>query len=101
MSKFIITLDSGNAVKRNAITVYFQARSWAVWHHFEDMWLLNNVPDNVKSQEIYIALSQLPIIGESSIFVMRIESTSPITYFGRGPKAGWEWLAAQNWGQIA
>jgi hypothetical protein len=101
MSQFIIATNNATVPQRNAITEYIQSKGWPLWHHFEDLWLVATSPldvpdaDNTTSQTIKTELEALPAIGPATyLLVIKVsKSTQPMTHFGFGPKAGWEWTA--------
>jgi hypothetical protein len=49
MSRYIVVTNSAAITKenRNALTVFFEGKGWSVWHWFEDLWLLDNVPNDL------------------------------------------------------
>lgn len=101
MKKFILVLNVGLQPTKDAITNYLRAKGWPIWHWFENLWLLSNVPDNVTAQSLSEEILALiaPIApGPLTSHIVIDASDKPSAYFGRGPKEGWEWML-QNWGR--
>ncbi|HEY6768579.1 MAG TPA: hypothetical protein VI386_27790, partial [Candidatus Sulfotelmatobacter sp.] len=43
----LIILTNGATIgtnERNALTAFLEAKQWAVWHWFNDVWLVDGVP---------------------------------------------------------
>jgi hypothetical protein len=97
MNKFIVTLDVGTREQRNAVTEIFKKKEWKLWHWMEDVWLLAQVPDEVTSKVIAEELEAHPLMAGKPNIVIRIPDSTESTYWGRGNKDGWEWMA-QFWG---
>lgn len=99
MSKFIVTLDGGTIDQRNAVTNIFLKKEWRIWHWMEDLWLLSEVPDEVTAQAISEEIYAHPVLKEKvKSVVIRIPDSAVLTYWGRGSKKGWDWMA-QFWGK--
>lgn len=98
MSKFLVALDVGTRDQRNALTDLFQKRGWNVWHWMEDIWLLAAVPDEITPKAIAGEISAHLVFQTGAKFIIiRITDSGKITYWGRGSKEGWEWMA-RFWG---
>ena len=98
--KFIIATRRSTSAQQQAITGHLEMKKWAWWHHFEDFWMCSSWDKStMTSQQLYEELANDAAIGKD-LFMVVIKlqhGTEPMTYFGFGPKEGWEW-AAQVWG---
>jgi hypothetical protein len=102
MSQFIIATNNANAIQRNAVTEYVKSKGWAYWHHFEDLWMFTTAQNDVAtSQQIFNELTNISEIGKTTyIIVIRLAKPGqPMTHFGFGPAAGWDWTK-QYWGSV-
>ena len=47
--RLIISTNSAlvNVAAKNAITAFLEAKRWSVWHWYEDLWLIDNAPDQI------------------------------------------------------
>lgn len=99
MSKFIVSLDVGTRDQRNAVTDIFLKKGWKLWHRMEDVWLISEVPEHITAKDISLELDAHPLIGEKTKqLVIRVPDSKESSYWGRGPKDGWDWMA-RFWGR--
>jgi hypothetical protein len=97
MSRFVVTLNAGKLEQRNAITALIQAKGWPLWHHFEDVWMIANVPDDISSKALYEEFESISVIGDHSLLVLKVEGDPRLTHWGRTNKEGWVWMK-KFWG---
>ena len=73
---------------RNAITKLLEAKGWEVWHWFEDIWLLADVPD---TQKLEILRDEIRSLSKKNmhVLVMNVDGNG---LAGRIPTAGAPWL---------
>lgn len=90
MSRFVVALNGGTVDQRNALTALFSGEKWELWHHFEDLWILADVPADVTSRAI--SEKVMPLIGGKAHLVIKIQDPAQITCWGVASKKGWEWM---------
>ena len=99
MNRFIVALNGGSRDQRNALTALFQAKAWPVWHYFEDLWLLSEIPENVTAKSLHSELEKIAVIGEHSIVILKI-AEGQHEFYGRANPEGWEWMK-KSWGKVS
>jgi len=54
MKRLIIVTDSSQItnIERNALTEFLKAQRWSVWHWFQDLWLVDEVPPSTDLGEL-------------------------------------------------
>jgi hypothetical protein len=80
---------------RNALTAFLEAKGWAVWHWFEDLWLIDDAPNGVN----LVALREeirgaIPTI--SHFVIMAAEG--PADHAGIVPTPSAQWFV-EHWGR--
>jgi hypothetical protein len=95
MKKFIIATDHASPEQQNAITNHVKAMGWGYWHWFEDLWLLENVPDMWTPASIHTIFIREAILQECTIMIMNV--SDPISYWGNSPQESWSWML-EKWG---
>jgi hypothetical protein len=95
MKKFIIATNQATSEQQNAITKLVKDMGWGYWHWFENLWLLQNVPDDWAPGGIHATLIRDPILKECSLIVMSV--SDPISYWGNAPQESWSWMF-DKWG---
>jgi hypothetical protein len=60
-------------VHRNAITAFLEGKGWAVWHWFEDLWLIDNPGEAVALTDLRDQLAVASGDEKLSIFVLATE----------------------------
>jgi hypothetical protein len=91
MSRYSVVTNSASITKdqRNALTAFFESKGWSVWHWFEDLWLLDNVPSDLSlgtlREEIFSAIP-----GISQIMIMSTEGLK--SHSGQVPPESVPWI---------
>ena len=99
MSKFFILLEGATKSQKDAVTTYLMAKPWGVNHHFEDLWLLTGVPNEISAKGLCDEIRAVPGVGSQiTMLVNRIADGASMTFWGRSAPANWEWMA-KNWGK--
>ncbi len=88
-------INGANAQERNQITRLLEGKEWAVWHWFEDVWLVAIPNGSVDTKVLRAEITAL--VGPLKHVLVMDVGDGEIVYSGLGPPAGWPWMAA-NWG---
>jgi hypothetical protein len=94
--RLIITTDSAvtHVSGRNALTAFLEAKGWAVWHWFQDLWLIDGVPEQIDvvalREEIRAAIPG----GLPHFLILSAEGL--IIYSGMVPTTSLQWLT-EHW----
>jgi hypothetical protein len=94
-AKLQVALDVGTREQRDAITFHLNAKGWKLWHWYQDLWLLAEVPDEVTPRRLWEELRALPPLSQKSVLVMGLDGTP--SYYGNAPRDSWDWMA-DYWG---
>ena len=83
---------SGVAAK-NTLTAFLEAKGWAVWHWFEDLWLLDNVPAQTNLMALRDEINRvIPTLGQ----VLVLSTEGPINHAGTVPAQSAQWFT-EHW----
>jgi hypothetical protein len=86
----MISLDVGTREQRDAITFHLNGKGWKLWHWYQDLWLLAEVPDDVTPQRLWEELHALPPLAQKSLLVMRFQD-APV-FYGNAHRESWGWM---------
>jgi hypothetical protein len=74
---------------RNALTAFLEAKGWSVWHWFQDLWLIDNVPEDTKLGSLRDEIkSVIPTL--TRIMIMTTEGEK--NHAGQVPTEGIKWI---------
>lgn len=91
MKSFIVATNSAPTIVRDALTAFLQTRPWGYWHHVNDLWIIAELPDEYTAQKLWNEITTaVPICEPVTMLVLSMDQ--PRTYWGRGPRPGWDWL---------
>ena len=85
--------STSTVASKNALTAFLEAKGWSVWHWYDDLWLIDDVPDEINlialREEIRKAIPTLP-------YFMTMAAEGPINHAGMVRKESLEWFK-QHW----
>jgi hypothetical protein len=95
--KLLVILDSGTAPQRDAITAFIHGQGWDSWHWIDDVWLLNDVPNDVTPRELWLELigSDYVLIPIRGLVMML---GTEMSFWGGHTRESWAWLI-EKWGR--
>jgi hypothetical protein len=93
--RLIIATSSTAVPAKNALTAFLEAKGWAVWHWFEDLWLIDNVPNGVSLPVLRDEIRRaIPTISN----VLIIAAEGPSDHAGVVPTPSAQWFI-EHWGR--
>jgi len=96
MKRLIIATDAATATlaSRNALTAFLEGKDWSVWHWFQDLWLVDGVPDSIDLTALKGEISAALPAPNHNIMIMSTEGS--ITHSGLVPAASIPWIQ-EHW----
>ena len=95
--RLIVAVNSSvtNVAAKNALTAFLEAKGWSVWHWYDDLWLLDNVPNTLSLSELREEIrNTIPTISQVLIF----STEGLINHSGTVPQGSLTWFT-EHWGR--
>jgi hypothetical protein len=95
MRMIIVTNSAVTQVSAgNALTAFLEAKRWAVWHWYQDLWLIDGVPAQIN----FTALREeiMRAIPEGLPHFLIISAEGPINHTGMVPTPSVQWFV-EHW----
>jgi hypothetical protein len=100
--RIIIAVNGSTAssADKNALTAFFQGKGLQVWHWFDELWLISDVPDDTDVRAFTKEISAIPGFGQkgAQFVVIGVNGDSP--YYGWAKRESWDWMK-EHWGAPA
>jgi hypothetical protein len=93
--RLIIATNSAAAevAAKNALTAFLEAKGWAVWHWYQDLWLIDDAPSGVDLSALREEItSTIPTLRQ--VLIMTTEG--PINHSGTVPSGSVQWFS-EHW----
>jgi hypothetical protein len=93
--RLIVATDSSRADvgAKNALTAFLEAKGWPVWHWFDDLWLIDEAPEQIDLPALRAEiLRAIPTLG--IILIMSAEGL--INHAGLVPGDSVQWFK-EHW----
>ncbi len=93
--RLIVATNSGalGTAARNALTAFLEAKGWSVWHWYEELWLLDNVPPEINLSQLRVEI-QRAIPALTHILILSAEGA--INHSGMVPSQSVAWFV-EHW----
>jgi hypothetical protein len=78
---------------KNALTAFLEAKGWSVWHWYEDLWLMDNVPPEINLSALRAEI-QVVIPSIKQVLIMSAEGQ--INHAGMVPSPSAAWFV-EHW----
>jgi hypothetical protein len=93
--RLIIATDSAvtDIATKNAITAFLEAKRWSVWHWYEDLWLIDNAPEQINLVALRVEITKaIPTLKHLLI----LSAEGPMDHAGMVPANGVAWFT-ESW----
>jgi hypothetical protein len=93
--RLIIATNAAGTDSRNALTAFLEAKKWSIWHWYQDLWLVDGVPEMARFGQLRDEiLKAIPTLRQ----VLILTTEARITHSGTVPDGSGEWFK-EHWNQ--
>jgi hypothetical protein len=93
--RLVIATNSTTVPAKNALTAFLEGKGWAVWHWFEDLWLIDNAPNGINLPALRDEIRVL-IPAINNLLIIAAEGVA--NHAGVVPTQSAQWFV-EHWGR--